>query len=408
MPSRVRSHGLVAAAIAGVLLGGSCGGSSNSGSGSNSAGNLSCPIKIGAAVHLTGPVATYDAPPVQGAELAIKELNDKGGVRGCKLQLIKTDGKSDIAKVGDAAVAAIQEGAQILIAPCDFDYGSPVGRVAQQHGIVGISECASSSRYSSTVLGDKQFTMADWNNRTAATSAEHTCAKMGWKRAITVVDSFTSFTKLLGSYWTDAYRHAGCQVVQNFGYTKGEMAFASQTQKIAALGNSYDAILITADMPDVSVIVRSLRAAGITAPIVGAGNMDTGEFYKSLGSDAGNNIYVTSLYWMGSETGPDMDHFIQAFNTMFGKKPDNGLYVMGYNLVNVLAQAITKSDSVKGSALAAALEGTQFTIVGGHESWTSASKGHEPAMPLAIVTLMHGQLGFGGSFTATYVPAVQG
>ena len=406
MQPKVRSHWLVAGAIAMALLGSSCGGSTNSNS--STAGNLTCPIKIGAAVHLTGPVAAYDGPPVQGEEVAIKELNDKGGVLGCKLQLIKVDGKSDIAKVGDAAVTAIQEGAQILVAPCDFDYGSPVSVVAQQHGMVGISECASSSQYSSTVLGDKQFTMADWNNTTAATSAEHACQKMGWKRAITVVDSFTSFTKLLGSYWTDAYTHAGCKVVQNFGYTKGEMTFASQTQKIAALGNSYDAILITADMPDVSVIIRSLRSAGITAPIVGAGNMDTGEFYQSLGSDAGNNIYVTSLYWMGSETGPDMVHFSEEFNTMFGKKPDNGLYVMGYNLINVLAQAIRKSGSVKGAALAAAMENTQFTIVGGHESWTSAANGHVPNMTLAIVTDMHGQLGYGGPFTATYIPAVQG
>src|SRR5215216_3744531 len=101
-----------------------------------------CPITIGAAVHLTGPVATYDAPPIQGAELAVQEINDQGGVLGCELRLIKTDGKSDIARVGDAAVAAVQEGAQVLIAPCDFDYGAPVGQVAQENGIVGVSECA--------------------------------------------------------------------------------------------------------------------------------------------------------------------------------------------------------------------------------------------------------------------------
>ena len=59
--------------------------------------DIACPITIGAAVHLTGPVATYDAPPVQGAELAVKEINERGGVLGCDLRLIKTDGKSDIA-----------------------------------------------------------------------------------------------------------------------------------------------------------------------------------------------------------------------------------------------------------------------------------------------------------------------
>src|SRR5262245_40548219 len=135
--------------------------------------SIACPITIGAAVHLTGPVATYDAPPVQGAELAVKEINDRGGVLGCQLRLIKTDGKSDIAKVGDAAVAAVQEGAQVLIAPCDFDYGAPVSQVAQENGMVGISECASSPLYNSHVLGDMQFTMSNWANANAAASAEH-------------------------------------------------------------------------------------------------------------------------------------------------------------------------------------------------------------------------------------------
>jgi branched-chain amino acid transport system substrate-binding protein len=358
-------------------------------------------------VHLTGPVATYDAPPVQGAELAVKEINDKGGVLGCPLRLIKTDGKSDIAKVGDAAVAAVQEGAQILIAPCDFDYGAPVGQVAQAHGLVGISECASSPLYNSHVLGDKQFTMANWANANAAASAEHACSKMGWKRAVAVIDHFTSFTELLGEYWVDAYQHDGCTVVQTLDYTKGEMTFASQTQQIQSLGNGYDVILITADMPDVSVIIRSLRSAGVTAPIVGAGNMDTGEFYQALGSDAGNEIYVTSLYWMGPETGADMVHFIQAFQDMYGKKPDNGLYVMGYNLINVLAQAITQAGTVDGATLAKAMENHKFTIVGGQEWWTDAASGHEPHMPQFIVADKKGQLVFAGPISPTYIPPAQ-
>ncbi len=368
---------------------------------------VACPITIGAAVHLTGPVATYDAPPVQGAELAVKEINDRGGVLGCDLRLIKTDGKSDIAKVGDAAVAAIQEGAQVLIAPCDFDYGAPVSQVAQENGIVGISECASSPLYNSQVLGDMQFTMANWANANAAASAEHACVKKGWTRGVAVIDSFTSFTQLLGEYWVDAYKHFGCTVVDTLAYTKGEMTFAAQTQRLQELAGQYDVILITADMPDVAVIIRALRSAGIDAPIVGAGNMDTGEFFKALGPEAGNEIYVTSLYWMGPETGPDMEHFLQAFKEMYGKDADSGLYVMGYNLINVLAQAIEKAGTVDGPALARAMEGTDFKIVGGTESWTDAEHGHEPKAPQFMVVQRHGDLVYEGPITASYVPEAQ-
>ena len=113
------------------------------------AGQMQCPIVIGAAVHMTGGTAIYDMPPLEGARLAVKEINDAGGINGCEVKMIELDGKSDPAKVGDAAVVAVQQGAQVLIAPCDFDYGSPVAIVAQENGLVGISECASSPLYSS-------------------------------------------------------------------------------------------------------------------------------------------------------------------------------------------------------------------------------------------------------------------
>jgi branched-chain amino acid transport system substrate-binding protein len=369
--------------------------------------DIECPITIGAAVHLTGPVATYDAPPVQGAELAVQEINEQGGVLGCDLRLIKTDGRSDIAGVGDAAVAAIQEGAQVLIAPCDFDYGAPVSQVAQENGIVGISECASSPLYNSHILGDMQFTMSNWANANAAASAEHACIEKGWTRGIAVIDSFTSFTELLGEYWVDAYDHHGCTVVETLAYTKGEMTFAAQTQRLQELAGEYDVILITADMPDVSVMIRALRSAGIATPIVGAGNMDTGEFFKALGPEAGDEIYVTSLYWMGPETGEDMVHFLQAFQEMHGREADNGLYVMGYNLINVLAQAIEKAGTVDGPALADALEGTEFDIVGGTLSWTDAADGHLPQAPQFMVVQRKGELVYEGPIKATYVPVAE-
>ena len=368
---------------------------------------LECPITIGAAVHLTGPVATYDAPPVQGAELAVQEINEQGGVLGCDLRLIKTDGRSDIAGVGDAAVAAIQEGAQVLIAPCDFDYGAPVSQVAQENGIVGISECASSPLYNSLILGDMQFTMSNWANANAAASAEHACIEKGWTRGIAVIDSFTSFTELLGEYWVDAYEHHGCTVVETLAYTKGEMTFAAQTQRLQELAGEYDVILITADMPDVSVMIRALRSAGIATPIVGAGNMDTGEFFKALGPEAGDEIYVTSLYWMGPETGEDMVHFLEAFQEMHGREADNGLYVMGYNLINVLAQAIEKAGTVDGPALADAMEGTDFEIVGGTLSWTDDADGHLPQAPQFMVVQRKGELVYEGPIKATYVPVAE-
>ncbi|MGO4842817.1 thymidylate synthase, partial [Rhizobiaceae sp. 2RAB30] len=73
----------------------------------------------------------------------IKYLNDNGGVLGKQVEFINIDGKSDPVTVGNVAVELVDKGANLIMAPCDFDFGSPAGRAAQEAGLVGISTCAS-------------------------------------------------------------------------------------------------------------------------------------------------------------------------------------------------------------------------------------------------------------------------
>jgi len=397
--------------IAGLVLA-ACGGGASpatqaTGGGTPAAGNLTCPIVIAAAVHLTGGTAVYDTPPVEGARLAVKEINGQGGILGCEVKLLELDGKSDPAKAGDAAEVAVSQGAQILIAPCDFDMGSPVGIVAQKHGLVGVSECASSPLYGSTVLGDKQFTMSPWSNSMGAASAEHSCKELGHKSAVTITDTFSDFTRTLSKYWTEAYEKAGCKVVLNVDYLKGDMTFTSQTQKIRDLATPPDVILLAADMPDMAVITRELRAAGINATIVAGDGIDQREYIEAIGPEAATNMYATTFARTGPESGPDMAKFLDAFQKEYNKPADSAFYVMGYNLILVLQQAIEKAGTVEGSALAKAMENTSFKVVGGTVEWSDAASGHVPSSPWAIIQYTNGKRSYWGPYEASYVPPIE-
>ena len=118
------------------------------------------PIIIGAPINLTGWMAAYDQPPLDGAQLAVEQINAAGGVLGRPLEIKVVDGKTDPATVGNAAIEVIEGGAEVLVTPCDFDNGAPAGQAAQEAGLVGVSFCASSPLYGSATLGDKQFTVS--------------------------------------------------------------------------------------------------------------------------------------------------------------------------------------------------------------------------------------------------------
>src|SRR5713101_2336094 len=63
------------------------------------------PIKIGFPMPLSGPTAVYGVPILKGAEMAVDEINAKGGVLGRKIELLSRDSKAN----ADEAVRLARE-----------------------------------------------------------------------------------------------------------------------------------------------------------------------------------------------------------------------------------------------------------------------------------------------------------
>src|SRR5215211_5090112 len=272
------------------------------------------PIIIGAAVNLTGWMAAYDVPPLEGAKLAVKKINEAGGVLGRELQIIERDGKTDPPSVGNAAREVIQEGAVVLLTPCDFDFGAPAGQAAQEAGLVGISFCASSPLYGSEALGDRQFTLSMWNQTMSAAAAEFAYNDKGWRTAATIIDQGTEYTKSLGEYFVETFEHLGGTIVSEDTYQLNDMQATAQAQRIMDLDPQPDVIFVSANMPDYSAIIRDLRSAGITAPLMGGDSMDTADFYEALGPELGHDIFISTHGFIGPESGEEMEQFIADFN----------------------------------------------------------------------------------------------
>ncbi len=366
------------------------------------------PIIIGAPVHLTGWMAAYDGPPLLGAKLAVKKINAAGGVLGRPLQILELDGKSETATEGNVAREVIQKGAEVLVTPCDFDMGAPAGQVAQEAGLVGISFCASSPLYGSDALGDKQFTLSMWNQTMGAAAAQYAYEVKGWKTAATVVDQGTEYPKSLGQYFVETFKHLGGQVVSEDTYQQNDMQASAQAQRLKALNPQPDVVFVASQMPDYSAIIRDIRSAGVTAPLFGGDSMDTDDFYKALGPQIGNDIYISTHSFIGPQTGPEMEQFIKDFQAEYGRPPEVAFNAMGWDTVQVIAQGITKAKGTDGAALAKALEGTEFSLLSGKLVWTDAAKGHFPDKEAFIVEVKSGKPTFVQRLKPGWTPDIGG
>ena len=348
-------------------------------------------ILIGGALSLTGVQAPLDEPGFKGAQVAVEYLNDNGGVLGKPVRFVNIDGKSDPVTVGNAAVELIDQGADFIVAPCDFDFGGPASREAQAAGLVGISTCASDPLYSSWSLGDKQFTLSMWNTTMGATAAEFAYNEKGWKTAYVVTDQFIAYTKSLSKYFLEHFANIGGKILLEDTYTNGDNDFSAQLARLQALEEKPDVIFLSSYGSDIAFIIRTLREVGIDSPVLGGDSYDDPALHEALGERFGNDIYYVTHTFMSPEAHPDMPKFLELYRAMYGEDPDTAFVATGWDTIMLLAQAAEIAGTTDGDAVARALENNEFNLLTGKLRYKNAEEGHEPDKAAAMVALEAGK-----------------
>jgi branched-chain amino acid transport system substrate-binding protein len=362
-------------------------------------------IIIGGAMCQTGIQAPLDTPGVLGAQVAVKYINDNGGLLGKKVEYVNVDGKSDPVTVGNAAVELIDKGADIIMTPCDFDFGSPASREAQDAGLVGISACASDPLYSSWSLGDKQFTLSMWNTTMGATAADFAFKEKGWKTAYVVTDQFIAYTKSLSKYFVAQFKANGGEIILEDTYTNGDNDFSAQLARLKALGKKPDVIFVSSYGQDIAFITRALREVGYDAPVLGGDAYDDPALHAALGEAHGNEVYFVTHTFMTPEAHPDMQKFIDLYVDMHGKEPDTAFVATGWDTVMLMAEAIKAAGTTDGAAVAKALEDGQFKLLTGELDYGTAEEGHVPNKAAVMVELKGGKPTFLGWRKPETLPA---
>ena len=242
-----------------------------------------------------------------GAQLAVDELNKKGGVLGKKLEFTNLDGKSDPVTVGNVAVELIKKGAKAIIAPSDFDFGGPASREAQKAGIVGISPAASSPLYGSKTLGDKQFTMSMWNTTMGAATAEYAFNQKGWKVGYVVTDTFIDYTKSLSRYFIEHFKKLGGD-----DHLRGHLRAGRAGLLRAACpaeGHRQRSPSSSSSPPTCRTWARSSAPSARRAspcPWSGGDSYDDPGLFKALGEKYGSDIYFDTHSFLIPGVTPEM------------------------------------------------------------------------------------------------------
>ncbi|TAY82689.1 substrate-binding protein [Rhizobium leguminosarum] len=340
------------------------------------------PIKIGVPVGLSGANSVVAPSVVQAAELAVEEINAKGGVLGRPLQLEIADDASGAAGAQKAFDSLVfQKEVNVVI--------SMETSAARNAGLPIISKGDVPYIYTSFYEGKScnanLFVDAWVPEQQVPPVVDNFISKQGTKKFF-LIGSDYAFGRGMQTFAKGYIEKAGAQVVGEEYLPMDGSDWTAIISKVRSSGA--DAIITSTagGAPNVT-LTKQLRSSGITLPY---GNLAVDEgTAKSMGADA-KDIFLSASYVTGIDS-PENKAFLSAMDKKFGKdlRTPNDLSVPQYEAIYLYKAAVEKAGSTDTADVLKALPDVSFT---GPRGKISMNKQHH-----APLTMYLGQVKDDGS-----------
>ncbi|MFQ3631088.1 ABC transporter substrate-binding protein [Roseiflexus sp.] len=345
------------------------------------------PIKIGALYGITGGMSSIDAPGLNGMKLAVKEINAAGGILGRQIELIAVDGKTDQTTTTNAASELINVHKVVVIGGLnDSTFALAAGPIAQQAGIPFVTAGATLPTLPEQI-GDFFFMAPFGDDAQAFAIADYAIDDLQAKTAYLLVDQAYDFTTALASFFKQRFTEKGGRIVLEDIYRSGDTDFSAQIAKVKALNPPPDVLFISAIPNEAGITTKQFREAGLTMPIISGDGFDTPLIAEVAGDLADDVFFATHVALDNAD--PKVQNFVRAYTQEYGKAPENAFAVLGYDTLNLIADAIKRAGSDDSKAIRDALAATQsFQAVSGTITYAPGQR--KPDKSVTIIRVQDG------------------
>jgi len=345
-------------------------------------------VVLGALYNLTGGMSAIDGPAFNGSKLAIKQINEKGGVLGGrKLQLMDVDTRTDTKVAASAAKELLAKGVVAGIGYGDTNFVLAVGRAFQDKGVPFVTPGATDPELPMR-LGDRVFMAAFGDDDQARAVAEFAVKRLNLKRLSTWTDDSTDYTRLLSVFFRRSYEAAGGTVTSTDFFKQRQADYSALVKNLKDFAPDGQAVFVSGNPIDAPRAIDALRKSGFRRPIFGGDGFDMDLISSVSKPEFANDVYFSTHAYRG-ETRPEVLEFIDAYKKEYGKEPENAFAALGYDAVNLIAEAIARAASTDSTKLAEALLATRdFKGVTGTISYVRPNR--VPVKPVSIIGIRNG------------------
>ncbi|HCE86912.1 MAG TPA: hypothetical protein DEP08_03945 [Candidatus Jacksonbacteria bacterium] len=292
-------------------------------------------IKIGFIGPQTGDISSLGEIAKITAELAVKEINDAGGVKGRNIELIAEDSQCTPTGGTNAVnkLVNIDKVTAIVGGLCSSET-APAAPIAQEAGVPMISYCASAPGI--TKVGDYIFRVYPSDTFQSVFAAEYAYNTLQ-KKNVAILYVKNDWGQGLHDGFTARFKELGGTIVYDESFAQDARDLRTQITKVKEANPD---LLVFYSHPDAGVPgLKQMKELGLTSPILGGDAFDDPKI-PTEGAEAAEGVMYSVTKLLIPED------FKSKFQAATGKE----IKICGphaYDAVKVLAKVMEEAGSDK-------------------------------------------------------------
>lgn len=332
-------------------------------------------VKIGGIGPLTGAYANYGLSEKNGAELAVKEINEAGGIAGKQIELSYQDSQGESESAVNAYGKLMDWGMEVSLGCVLSGENASVVAAARDDDVLLITPSGSADK---CIDGnDKAFRVCFYDSYQGAAAAQYIKDNNMVDTVGILYQSDNDYSVGLYNAFVAKCGELGITIAETQTFTSSTNTDFS-TQVSALVSSGVKLVFIPLYAEEASTFLT--QAHGKFADDVyffGADGLDGILGKVEQDTSLANNVLMLTPF-AANNPAENVQSFVKKYQEAYGATPDQ-FAADAYDAIYVIKAAVEKAGSTSGAALASALTSLTVEGVTGVMTWTADGNTNKPA-----------------------------
>lgn len=316
-------------------------------------------VKIGVVGPMTGDQSKMGMDMKNGADIAVKEWNQKGGVLGKKIELLVEDDQHDPKQAVSVANKLVNAVAAGIVGHFNSSTSIPASAVYSKAKMPMITPASTNPQLTEQGFSNV-FRVCGRDDQQGLVAATFVTSVLKFKKVAVMHDKTTygqgladEFVKALGSMVEVVYYNGVIQGDKDFRAVL--TAMKEKKPQLLYFGGIY---------PEGGLLVKQARELGINIPFMSGDGVIDQKFIEIAGT-ASEGSYLT--FSPDPEHLPTAGGFLKNYKASYGEPGPYSIYA--YDATNVLLSAIETAKSTDGTVVSQTIHGMKHSGALGEIQW---------------------------------------